>query len=105
MPHGLFEPRRSRHMHQRRLEREGDVREIRDRRSNDIPNYIVNKAVFAYSDGLVSMPQAHRLGVEVDENNVIERIREGHHWRIRSGTMRMAAFSKGKRQQTTAVAI
>lgn len=49
--------------------------------SNDILDYIANKEVFAYSDGMVAIPQGPGLGIEVDEAYVIDRAREGHRWR------------------------
>ncbi|MEM7439735.1 MAG: galactonate dehydratase [Pseudomonadota bacterium] len=49
--------------------------------SNDILDYLVNKDVFAYADGCVAIPDGPGLGVEVDEDYVIERAKEGHRWR------------------------
>ncbi len=49
--------------------------------SNDILDYIVNKKVFDYKDGSVSIPDSPGLGIEVDEAYVIERAKEGHRWR------------------------
>ena len=48
---------------------------------NDILDYISNKDVFHYADGFVSIPQGPGLGIEVDEQYVIERAKEGHRWR------------------------
>ncbi|MDT3379789.1 galactonate dehydratase [Labrys neptuniae] len=48
---------------------------------NDILDYISNKEVFHYEDGFVSIPQGPGLGVDVNEDYVIERAREGHRWR------------------------
>ena len=50
-------------------------------KANDILDYISNKEVFHYADGFVSIPQGPGLGVEVDEQYVIERAKEGHRWR------------------------
>ncbi|MDZ5452112.1 MULTISPECIES: galactonate dehydratase [Labrys] len=48
---------------------------------NDILDYISNKEVFHYEDGFVSIPQGPGLGVEVNEDYVAERARQGHRWR------------------------
>lgn len=49
--------------------------------TNDLLDYATNKDVFRYSDGMVDIPNGPGLGVEVDEEYVIERAREGHRWR------------------------
>ncbi|CUK26563.1 D-galactonate dehydratase [Cognatishimia activa] len=50
-------------------------------KSNDILDYLVNKDVFKYEDGMVAIPDGPGLGVEIDEEYVIERAKEGHRWR------------------------
>ncbi len=50
-------------------------------KSNDILDYLKNKDVFAYKDGSVAIPDGPGLGVEIDEEYVIERAKEGHRWR------------------------
>ncbi|GAB2505043.1 galactonate dehydratase [Promicromonospora xylanilytica] len=49
--------------------------------SNDLLDYIVDPAVFAYEDGSVAIPQGPGLGIEVDEDYVRERAVDGHRWR------------------------
>ena len=50
-------------------------------KTNDVLDYITNKDAFHYEDGFVSIPQGPGLGVDVDEDYVIARAREGHRWR------------------------
>ncbi|ESZ25803.1 galactonate dehydratase [Mesorhizobium sp. L2C084A000] len=49
--------------------------------SNDLLDYAANKDVFRYEDGYVAIPDGPGLGVEIDEDYVKERAREGHRWR------------------------
>lgn len=49
--------------------------------SNDLLDYLVDPAVFAYSGGSVEIPQGPGLGIEVDEDYVRERAVKGHRWR------------------------
>ncbi|HLI17595.1 MAG TPA: galactonate dehydratase [Rhodanobacteraceae bacterium] len=49
--------------------------------SNDLLDYVVDRGVFAYADGYVSMPKGPGLGVEVNEDYVAERAKVGHDWR------------------------
>ncbi|MFI2103242.1 galactonate dehydratase [Isoptericola sp. NPDC019693] len=49
--------------------------------SNDLLDYVVDPAVFAYSDGMVEIPRGPGLGIEVDEDYVRERAAVGHRWR------------------------
>ncbi|TJX73321.1 MAG: D-galactonate dehydratase, partial [Mesorhizobium sp.] len=39
------------------------------------------KDVFRYEDGYVAIPDGPGLGVEIDEDYVKERAKEGHRWR------------------------
>lgn len=48
---------------------------------NDILDYIKNPEVFDFKDGYVKIPQGPGLGIEVDEDYVIERSKTGHNWR------------------------
>ncbi|MEI9426839.1 galactonate dehydratase [Mesorhizobium sp. Cs1299R1N3] len=48
---------------------------------NDLLDYAANKDVFRYEDGYVAIPDGPGLGVEIDEDYVKERAKEGHHWR------------------------
>jgi len=47
---------------------------------NDLLDYIKNKDVFRYEDGFVEIPKGPGLGIEVDEEYVIERAKIGHDW-------------------------
>ncbi|TPN58646.1 galactonate dehydratase [Mesorhizobium sp. B1-1-9] len=48
---------------------------------NDLLDYAANKDVFCYEDGYVAIPDGPGLGVEIDEEYVRERAKEGHRWR------------------------
>ncbi|MBA1250871.1 MULTISPECIES: galactonate dehydratase [Pseudomonas] len=48
---------------------------------NDLLDYIKNPEVFDYGDGHVKIPQGPGLGIEVNEEYVIERAAIGHRWR------------------------
>jgi galactonate dehydratase len=50
-------------------------------RSNDLLDYVLHPEVFRYEDGWVNIPDGPGLGVEVNEDYVRERAREGHRWR------------------------
>ncbi len=47
----------------------------------DILDYIKDKSVFDYKDGYMKIPQKAGLGIEIDENKVIENSRLGHNWK------------------------
>ena len=47
----------------------------------DLLDYLVDPGVFSYADGMVAIPQGPGLGVEVNEERVIEAARIGHNWR------------------------
>lgn len=49
--------------------------------ANDLLDYAANKDVFRYEDGYVAIPDGPGLGVEIDEEYVKERAKEGHRWR------------------------
>jgi galactonate dehydratase len=49
--------------------------------SNDLLDYLVDPSVFAYADGMVTIPSGPGLGIEVNEDYVRERAAEGHRWR------------------------
>ncbi len=49
--------------------------------SNDLLDYVVDASVFSYDDGMVAIPDGPGLGIEVNEEYVVERAREGHRWR------------------------
>lgn len=48
---------------------------------NDILDYIKNPEVFDFKDGYVKIPQGPGLGIDLDEEYVIERSKTGHNWR------------------------
>lgn len=50
-------------------------------KTNDLLDYLHNPEVFAFDDGYVAIPQGPGLGIEVNEEYVVERAREGHRWR------------------------
>ncbi|MHC9295276.1 galactonate dehydratase [Mycobacterium sp. LTG2003] len=49
--------------------------------TNDLLDYLVDPAVFTYSDGQVRIPSGPGLGIEINEEYVAERAAEGHRWR------------------------
>jgi galactonate dehydratase len=48
---------------------------------NDLLDYITNPEAFSYKDGYVSIPRGPGLGVEVNEEYVLEQASIGHRWR------------------------
>ncbi|MEC8807834.1 MAG: galactonate dehydratase [Pseudomonadota bacterium] len=48
--------------------------------SNDLTNYLHNPEVLHFTDGYVDIPQGPGLGVDINEDYVIERDKEGHRW-------------------------
>ena len=48
--------------------------------SNDLLDYLTDPSVFGYDDGMVTIPRGPGLGIEVNEEYVRERAREGHRW-------------------------
>lgn len=48
---------------------------------NDLLDYLKDPSVFAYSGGFVMLPKGPGLGVEMDEDKIIEADREGHNWK------------------------
>ena len=49
--------------------------------ANDLLDYIGDAGVFAYRDGFVTIPTGPGLGIDINEEYVIERARQGHRWR------------------------
>lgn len=49
--------------------------------SNDILDYLVDASVFEYRDGMVNIPTAPGLGIEINEDYVKEQAKVGHRWR------------------------
>ena len=50
-------------------------------KTNDILDYLVDPKVFDYVDGYVAIPDGPGLGIEINEEYVIDRARIGHQWR------------------------
>ncbi|MCL7746814.1 galactonate dehydratase [Halalkalibacter alkaliphilus] len=50
-------------------------------KENDILDYIKDRSVFDYEDGYVKIPSGPGLGIEIDEEYVRERAKEGHNWK------------------------
>jgi galactonate dehydratase len=48
---------------------------------NDLLDYLADPSVFAYDEGMVTIPDGPGLGIEVNEEFVRERARQGHRWR------------------------
>jgi galactonate dehydratase len=48
---------------------------------NDLLDYLTDPSVFTYADGFVSIPSSPGLGIEVNEDYVRDRARQGHRWR------------------------
>lgn len=48
---------------------------------NDLLDYVRDRSVFEYRDGMVAMPTGPGLGIDVDEDYVRERAAQGHRWR------------------------
>ncbi|MFZ4863661.1 galactonate dehydratase [Sphingobacterium sp. Mn56C] len=49
-------------------------------KSNDLLDYITNAEVFAYDNGMVTIPTGPGLGIEVNEEYVKEMSLQGHNW-------------------------
>jgi galactonate dehydratase len=47
----------------------------------DLLDYVKNREAFEYRDGFVSIPAGPGLGIEIDEEVVIEGSKTGHRWR------------------------
>jgi galactonate dehydratase len=50
-------------------------------KTNDVLDYLLDPTVFAYENGMVTIPNGPGLGIEVNEEYVIERAQQGHRWR------------------------
>jgi galactonate dehydratase len=55
--------------------------DVHDSQGNDLLDYLVDPAVFAFKDGFVARPTAPGLGIEVDEAAVRRADEKGHRWR------------------------
>jgi galactonate dehydratase len=49
--------------------------------TNDLLDYLVDRAPFAYNEGYVTIPDGPGLGIEINQQYVDERVVEGHRWR------------------------
>ncbi|MDB5013882.1 MAG: D-galactonate dehydratase [Daejeonella sp.] len=47
---------------------------------NDLLDYLIDSSVFLYDDGFVKIPDGPGLGIEINEEYVIERAKIGHNW-------------------------
>lgn len=50
-------------------------------KSNDLLDYMSDPHTFDYEDGMVRIPSGPGLGIEVNEDYVVERAAVGHRWR------------------------
>lgn len=48
---------------------------------SDLLDYLADKSVFNYSNGVVQLPSKAGLGIEVNEKYVIEQAKVGHNWK------------------------
>jgi galactonate dehydratase len=48
---------------------------------DDLLDYLTDPSGFAHDEGMVTIPRGPGLGIEVNEEYVRERAREGHRWR------------------------
>jgi galactonate dehydratase len=48
---------------------------------NDLLDYVRNRDAFAYHQGYLEVPSGPGLGVDIDEDLVVERARVGHDWK------------------------
>jgi galactonate dehydratase len=48
---------------------------------NDLLDYLKDSSVFDYKAGFVSIPEGPGLGIEINEDYVIERAKMGHNWK------------------------
>lgn len=50
-------------------------------KDNDLLDYLVDRSVFTYEDGMLGIPTGPGLGITVNEEYVMERAKVGHRWR------------------------
>ncbi|WP_100011619.1 galactonate dehydratase [Lentibacillus sediminis] len=48
---------------------------------SDLLDYLINPSVFEYEKGSVKIPNGAGLGVEIDEERVMEAAKKGHQWK------------------------
>ena len=49
--------------------------------AGDLLDYITDPGIFRYQDGFVTIPTGPGLGIDINEQYVIERAHQGHRWR------------------------
>ncbi|MDR0468801.1 MAG: galactonate dehydratase [Peptococcaceae bacterium] len=49
--------------------------------NNDLLDYLLDKSVFAYERGYVGIPTGAGLGIEINEEKVVEMAKVGHNWK------------------------
>ena len=54
---------------------------IQYNQNNELLDYVSNPEIFRFTDGFVAIPQGPGLGVEINEEYLIERQKIGHRWR------------------------
>jgi galactonate dehydratase len=47
---------------------------------NDLLDYLTDRSVLEYAEGFVAIPTGPGLGVEINEDYVVERVQQGHRW-------------------------
>lgn len=50
-------------------------------KSNDLLDYVNDRSIFEYDNGVVKIPNGSGLGVEINEEYVKERAKESHNWK------------------------
>lgn len=50
-------------------------------KSNDLLDYVNDRSIFEYDNGVVKIPNGPGLGVEINEEYVKERAKESHNWK------------------------
>ncbi|HEX7326626.1 MAG TPA: galactonate dehydratase [Rhodanobacteraceae bacterium] len=50
-------------------------------KDNDLLDYVADRSVFTYADGMLGIPTGPGLGITVNEEYVMERAKVGHRWR------------------------
>ncbi|MFB5662304.1 galactonate dehydratase [Alteribacillus sp. HJP-4] len=50
-------------------------------KGNDILDYVKDRTVFEYKDGYVTLPKGPGLGIDINEEYVREKAKEGHQWK------------------------
>jgi len=48
---------------------------------SDLLDYLKDTSVFDYQDGFVAIPHGPGLGIEINEDYVREKVKEGHNWK------------------------